>query len=505
MEVRSLNVSAGPQRLGPVKPGAANSRSTVYALNRGVSEDPFAGRGLTLVVSARDSDPVLQPDGRALLFAAGDLSTDDENVRLAKWASNAIRRALDRGTACLVLVSSGQEGRAREVLASADRDRRVRITASVEEASQLALLHEPGAFPGTLPEIQATLGLPAGMELLIKRAFHQFERVDLKSLTGGRSGASVWRAECRSADRDLSSPFVVKFGPRETIGNELSTYRDAVADRIPFRGCAPICVERSVEGSFKQVLVSRFVENAKRLDDLFVKGPPPSPVHLVRGIYDGPLHRWRHNTTRTRIRLFHELCDPHVRDHPQKLERVWVGLGAEGSGLPAPKDLLRQLSALPVADVPVCHAHDDLNLRNVFVAQPGGDVILIDFTRSKRRPLARDIARLDVALGFDRELQDASPLDQKLLLEFYAEDHFRVSLLHPSDCAVGEARLELVQALRRRMVLEARRESYDPRVEYSVAVAAELLYHARGMSSSADIAYRCACRIASDLATSGAA
>lgn len=499
VEVRPLNMTAGPKRLGPVVPRAANSRSTVYAFNGSAAADPFVSRGLMLVHVASNDEPVLEPDARAVLFMGGDFASADENRLLSKWAARTVRHALDRGAACLVVVQPGQDGRARELLQGADRDGRVRIAQSVDAAAQLALLHEPGAYPGAVPAIVPAGACTEEAELLLKRAFHQFERVELETLPGGRSGAHVWRADCQSADRDLSSPFVVKFGPRARIGEELNTYRDAVADRIPFRGCAPICVERSVEGSAGQVLVSRFVEDAVRLDTLLVEGRAPLAEHLVTGIYDGPLHRWRRNTTRADLRLFHELCNAHVRSKPEKLQDVWQRQGGAKARLPSPRTVFKQLSAITLAGVPVCQAHDDLNLRNIFVAQPGSDVILIDFTRSKRRPLSRDIARLDVALGFDTDLQDASPLEADLLLEFYAADHFRVSLLHPSHCPRGKARLDLIQALRRRMVLEARREGYDPPVEYSVALASELLYHARGMSKSAEIAYRCACRIAADL------
>lgn len=484
-----------------MQPGTTNNRPVVYVVGGKLVADSFLDRGLTMATASPGVEPALQSDARAVVFVAGDLGGEDDR-HLARWAARTVKPALDRGTACMVITGVGQEGRARMVLAAADPHGRIEIRDSINGIAHSALLHDPGAFPGPTPVVHAPRRprLSEELELLLKRAFHQFQEVRLTHLPGGRSGAQVWRVECVSADRDVSSPFVVKFGPRAKIREELGTYRNAVADRIPFRGCAPICVERSVEGSTNQVLVSRFVERAERLDILLKQEKALDAEALVSGIYDGPLHRWRSHTTTATLKLFDELCDRHVRSSTRGLRATWLRLGGNDSGLPPPTDLIAKLSAVEWADVPICHAHDDLNLRNVFVAEPQSDVVLIDFTRSKKRPLSRDIARLDVALGFDVELQGSSTLPNDLLEEFYAANHFRPSLLHPSDCPKGQARLEMVQALRRRMVFEARRESYDPTVEYSVAVAAELLYHARRKDQSADAAYRCAGRIAVALA-----
>ena len=70
--------------------------------------------------------------------------------------------------------------------------------------------------------------------ILLRRAFHDFTRLHLKSEAGSRSpGCRVWRIE---AERGTAScqPFVAKAAPRADLQSEFETYGAFVAIRCPF-------------------------------------------------------------------------------------------------------------------------------------------------------------------------------------------------------------------------------------------------------------------------------
>jgi hypothetical protein len=177
----------------------------------------------------------------------------------------------------------------------------------------------------------------------------------------------------------------------------------------------------------------------------------------------------------------------------ERLRRTCRKLEAAGyTALLSPGQILRVLRLIPEMAVPVCRAHDDLNFRNVFVAHGPGDVVLIDFTRASIRPLSRDIARLDVGLAFDPELNSAQALPDDVLQDFFAHDLFAISLAHVVAGDSAGPRLRAIQTLRRRMIVEARSVGYDPALEYRVAVITELLYQAKRANHWGRLAYRCA-------------
>jgi hypothetical protein len=301
----------------------------------------------------------------------------------------------------------------------------------------------------------------------------------------------IWRVEADSTDDELRSPFVVKCGPRESIDMQVRTYRDVVADRVPFRGCAPLCLERSVAGHRKRLSVSRFVERAERLDSLLLKPDCVDPGAIIRRIYSGPLHRWRAKPQKRTLKLLEEFLPSRVRKRYGNGLRATHGALPVGSAL-SPGDLFKVLASLPPKEVPVCRAHDDLNFRNVFVADGGGEIILIDFTRAVVKPLSQDIARMDVGLAFDDELNAEQPIADDILEAYYAQNLFSISLPHSVRGRGARARLLAIEALRNQMLVEADAQDYDATTEYKVAIIAGLFYEAKRRTKWSATAYRCA-------------
>jgi hypothetical protein len=337
--------------------------------------------------------------------------------------------------------------------------------------------------------------------MLLRRAFADFDSIELTALDGGRSAITgIWRVEAKSRDAELRSPFVAKCGPRDTISQQVDTYRDVVADRVPYRGCAPLCLERSVAGFSQRLAVSRFVERAARLDEVLIKPDHPDVQGLIQGIFTGPLHRWRAAVEQRNVKLVWQFLPRNpLASYGYGLRRTRKALEAQGKTVPKPSALIKRLIDLPKIDAPICRAHDDLNFRNVFVGEGGEEIILIDFTRAIKRALSKDVARMDVGLAFDDELNDAQPISDDVLWEYFTGDLFSISLRHAVDGQAAYSRLAAITSLRRFVLIEADDHSYDPRQEYRVAVICGLLYEAKRQTKWSGIAYRCADELSATL------
>lgn len=461
--------------------------------------EPFRRRDLEISTSSSSPFPA---STRAVVFVAGDLHQNSERAALVRWARRNVKQALDHGIGCLVAAVPGQENLASQTLASSAETNQATIsTADAETIAQACLRLQPGPLPNDDLTIHCEESLDAETTLLLRRAFRDFDAVQLEILTGGRSAkTTVWRVDARSSDAELRSPFVAKCGPRDAIDMQVRTYRDVVADRVPYRGCAPLCLERSVAGFSKRISVSRFVEGAARLDELLIDPDHPNVQRLIDRIYTGPLHRWRSTVRRQTLQLMWEFLPRNVNmSYGRGLRNTRRRLERKGVEAVTPAVLLRRLRSLPRVEVPICRAHDDLNFRNVFVAREGSEIILIDFTRAVERPLSKDIARMDVGFAFDSELNSEQPIADETLLDYFTGDLFSISLQHVVDGRRAGARLAAIQALRHHVLTEAASHEYDPRQEYKVAVIAGLLYEAKRQTPWSEIAYRCADQLSATL------
>lgn len=471
--------------------------NTVLILGQ-LDSEPFSRRQL----QAREQIPELPSSTRAVIFVAGDLVQDANRAALVRWARTNARKALDHGALCLVAALPQQQNLASQTLGVSEETQRTQVTSNDPEAvAQACLRWNPGPFPKQSLTIKCADSLDADTTLLLKRAFYDFDEIELEPLTGGRSAITgIWRVEARSNDRELRSPFVAKCGPRQSIDKQVNTYRDVVADRVPYRGCAPLCLDRSAAGFSKRLSVSRFVEDAHRLDDLVIDPACKNVDDLIAAIYSGPLRRWRSVIARRQVRLVWQFLPRDV------VKRFGPGVTAARRRLktkkietPSLSAVINSLKSIPIMDVPVCRAHDDLNFRNVFVARGGNEIILIDFTRAIEKPLSMDVARMDVGFAFDDELNAKQPISDDILLEYFTGDLFAISLPHVVSGKGARSRLAAIEALRRHILAESDEHGYDPRVEYQVAVISGLLYEAKRNTPWSSVAYRCASQLALSL------
>lgn len=460
---------------------------------------PFSLRQLQV---RRYTGQNLPSSTRALVFVAGDLVQAPDRAKLVSWVRKNIRNALDHGACCIVAARDGQRNLAKQTLAFNDETRPAYVTSKdAHVIAQQCLRWNPGPFPKSELNILCSDALEPDTQLLLKRAFHDFDEIRLERLTGGRSAVSgIWRVDARSADKELRSPFVAKCGARESIDKQVNTYRDVVADRVPYRGCAPLCLERSAAGFSKRLSVSRFVEDADRLDELLINPDHQNVDALIGRIYSGPLRRWRSVVVRRTVSIAWQFMPKNVlKQYDRGVDAARRKLRAANVSSKTLRSLLKQLTSIPLMNVPICRAHDDLNFRNVFVAKGGSEIILIDFTRAVEKPLSMDVARMDVGFAFDDELNKLQPIADDVLLEYFTGDLFAISLPHVVSGKAARARLAAIEALRRHILAEADNHNYDPRVEYKVAIISGLIYEAKRRTKWSPLAYRCADQLVSTL------
>ncbi len=470
---------------------------TRVLISGSVARDPFLHRELTVEPLRRGDLP---RDTRAIVFVAGDMAVDGDRAALVGFGRRYLEFALNAGISCIVAVDARQMHPAKQVLGASPRLGKIPVILNdPEKLAQRCLRLRPGPAPDQNLEIDYSGALEPDVEVLLRRAFSGFQSIALEELQGGRSVTDgIWRVDAKSTDAELRSPFVVKCGPRKSIDLQVRTYRDVVADRVPFRGCAPLCIDRSVAGYSKRLSVSRFVERAHRLDELLIKPDCANPEKIIGHIFDGPLHRWRASPQKKSLELLDQFLPNYMRHKYQPSLTALYRKLPSGAVRP-PGELFDAMKAIPRREVPVCRAHDDLNFRNVFVAEGGGEVILIDFTRAVVKPLSQDIARMDVGLAFDEELNQEQPIEDEILEAYYAKDLFSISLPHTVQGRGAQARLAAIEALRRRMLMEASEQQYDPAAEYKIAIIAGLLYEARRRTKWSGTAYCCADALVSTL------
>ncbi|MER9371155.1 phosphotransferase [Mesorhizobium sp. M0491] len=472
-----------------------------------VDRRPFDSRQLALKKLHSPAD-LTDGSARALIVLAGALSSQTDRQDLVKRLRLLAAPAAARGVFIVVVAKSGDEASAMAVarsgagqlaqwaqppgvvlqqlvvLADSHGDRIAELCARCRcgpsSNDSLAIRSKNGA-----PLLEP---LSLELELLFRRAFHDYPAIHISKENGGKSSASVWKVETQGLEQH--TPFIVKSGGAAEMEEHIKTYRDVVADRIPFRGCAPLCLERCVLGASSQLAVSRFVEHAVRLDYVV---PERDVNAVVQAIYQTVLGRWRDRPEKKKLDLLPEFL-PVIRQEQylKGLERTYKDLSDAGYGGPSPHDFFDRLANLPVEDHLMCRAHDDLNLRNVFVCGQDAEAVLIDFTRAAKRPLSHDVARLELGLGFDPDLQATQRIPTDVLEDFYSGNLFAVSLEHLLKGKAASHRLNAITALRSTILDEGQVHSVDLRREYTIAICVGLLYYAKAKNGDASTAYQCA-------------
>src|SRR5215470_17513511 len=146
------------------------------------------------------------------------------------------RLGIDELATCSALTASASRAQHFNALAQLEKILGVRCFDSPAEfadwlrpGAELALPHSPGGFEPRIGGADATTALSPADRAIIAHLFRDSTQVDLEPISGGYSGAGVWRATSRDALGHRQTPAVVKLGPNGTIAQERAAFEQVEA------------------------------------------------------------------------------------------------------------------------------------------------------------------------------------------------------------------------------------------------------------------------------------
>ncbi|WP_077033070.1 phosphotransferase [Pelomonas sp. KK5] len=288
--------------------------------------------------------------------------------------------------------------------------------ASWDEFANTIVHNEAGPAPYDSLKIEAsdTAGKPIDIgdeaDLLIRRAFHNCERVCLFGKGNGLSGVGAYEGYAYLRDGELGGTwpykFFVKLGGRVKVAREFYKYGTTLLENVPFHLGPRLRRERCVLGATHGLIVSDFVLGAETICESAREG---RGVSAIANLFNVTLLPWRRAAKETPLPLgdyllkeilSNEKGQPRaVPDH--RAERLQA-FGASATIA----DLLQVVrDMLPSTPVLTGMVHGDLHATNVLVR--GNDAVVIDLERvSTDAPLLFDAANLEAGLFVDGFIKD---------------------------------------------------------------------------------------------------
>jgi hypothetical protein len=376
-----------------------------------------AGRGWGLrPVSAEElSDGAPLRTARGLVIEVSDAVIDADNAdTFAARATSHIDAALTSGVPvtfvpaeCGDRLSAARVQRFCYVVEPLTQPSDTRVTFRMREWGSIAgwiEAHPPG--PAASYALHLDGDLPTEhepeAEHLLRRAFHDAERVTLTRIAGGKSGAAVWSATPHASDaQHRASPFLVKFNTLAKTRVEQSRYAQYADERVSFRLRPPIHRARCVHGRTHGLLVFDFIERAVPFRAALTTY---APGQLVGSLFGHTLAGCLRNGRDVMQRLEPAFTRIKVLNWSEALDEVAAVVCASDAALPDAAEVREIIESLPPMAHRVAIAHGDLHTGNLLVAAGSSDVLLIDFGSIEfGMPVATDPACLEVSLTFAPE------------------------------------------------------------------------------------------------------
>ncbi|MEK7470348.1 MAG: isochorismatase family protein [Planctomycetota bacterium] len=304
---------------------------------------------------------------------------------------------------CSALCASRSRVRHFQALDLLSQNLAVRVVDGIPEFLRtLGVGAEPARAPatgyGVRVEGDPVEGEDAG---LVRHLFRDCRSVKLKSLSGGFSGARVFRTESVDQEGRREVPFVVKTDSLEKIARER-----AAVERVEnvLGSSAPAMsdfADLATRGAIKYFYASMHHSAVETLQSRVKRAPTPAEIEeLFDQLWDDILVRLSQSPVRDRIQLFqHYQFKPEYAKHT--VERA-EQLGRAVLGLPDLRkfyDRIPELLKRDPQDAPVAWVHGDLNLANVLV-DDAGNSWLIDYFHTGPAHALKDCAKLENDLKF---------------------------------------------------------------------------------------------------------
>jgi hypothetical protein len=398
-------------------------RPSVLQIGRAdVALKPFAERLLELVPCEQDQVAAQANSACGILIAE-----NGARVGFIRSCFEALRdTAEDNGLAFAVLLPSAAELKVVEALVSELALKSpvvIKLIADAGHAAEFLARRAPGPPTGNPKVLPSDLVLSPRIELLLKRSFHDCDRIYMEPLGGGKDAAGVfcvhaWLRKSIVGPRPL--PFFIKFSEPDKIRGERHNYGYYADFYIPFYLRPNLVAARCAEIKGLASLVGNFVEDAVPLRTTLRAGQSPGtifslfeislrgfrsqPTHAPAATWDSPLQGFVRDRARASS----------VQDETIRLART---LGLKATPTELETSLCDTIGSVTRKFSPY---HGDLHAGNVMVR--GNDAILIDFSAVKNGPLTADPATLEVSMVFGTD-QDDKPTEfeewKKAVGEFY--------------------------------------------------------------------------------------
>lgn len=260
--------------------------------------------------------------------------------------------------------------------------------------------------------------------------YRDSSRVEASALSGGFSGAGVYRITSRDALGHEQAATVLKLGPRDLIAKERVAFERVESilgnDAPSIRGFADFGERAGIKYAYAAMGGGSAVKTFK---SLFEDGADVARIeHIMRHVFQDILGRFYAVAQYERLPLleyytFHSRYADGVRDHVRRVVGADADAGRldiRGVNVRNPADFYAEdLDALPgtMAEYRyVSYVHGDLNGANILL--DGRDnVWLIDFFHAHRGHILRDLAKLENDLLYIfTPIPDVERLDQGLRL-----------------------------------------------------------------------------------------
>ena len=282
----------------------------------------------------------------------------------------------------------------------------IRTLEGVAHAAEFSRSHDPGPPVGDVA-IFPKLSLKPEVKHVLKRSFHDCDRVYLESLVGGNAALNVfcvhaWLKKSIVGPRPL--PFFIKIAGPQAISLERHNYRAYADFFIPFYLRPNVVPERCVESEKVSSIVGNFVEESRPLREILRSSQSPG---IIFSLFENSLKGFRSQPPDGVSDTWDAELSDFVKDRAQTtdipLEIIESAreLGLSSTSTETEATLIQKTAGMRR---PFRAYHGDLHPGNVMVR--GKDAIVIDFSAVKRGPITADPATLEVGLVFGTDKRD---------------------------------------------------------------------------------------------------
>jgi hypothetical protein len=249
------------------------------------------------------------------------------------------------------------------------------------------VMDDPISFEITGPGVN---DFKSDHRLMFRRSFHDCAEVHVSSLSGGKSGISVYIAHATiSEGRPL--PFFVKVGSRNEIIHEWIKYNEHVRPFVPFHLAPHLVPERCALGAHTGIIVGDFIEDAESLGECARSGRAITPIS---SLFDRTLRGW-HRRIEVKSGPLYGVLGKLTLDKWGKFEPRYLEAKSLGANFTLDELNTKLQQREPEFQV-WSRIHGDLHADNVRVR--GSEAILIDFLAGREGLLLGDHAALEVSL-----------------------------------------------------------------------------------------------------------